>query len=41
MLKKDHLDFYENIQLQLQFRENTVKTAFDIRRARGDNSKQI
>jgi hypothetical protein len=39
ILAIDHVDYYMNIQLQLKFRENTVKTAYKIREVKGKNDE--
>lgn len=35
-LERDHQDFYDNIQIQLEFRQKTVKTALDVRKTKRD-----
>jgi len=40
-LEEDHPDYFENITLQLAFRENNVKTAYEIRNCKGDNKEQV
>lgn len=39
IVREEHEDIDESLQEQLRFRENTVKTAYDIRAVDGKNDK--
>ena len=41
VLRQDYPEYAENIGLQNQFRENTLKTAYTIRNLQGNNVAQV